>query len=263
MSECYSSTAPRSQARSRRAGEADGDGGAQLFRRALARAHGQGAVSPSAACLPVCAAPAWRCYLVYQKGCSSRGYTNGNARAGGASVHPRAADVCSRQPTCCSAVHAQGATWGSHAQVREYRADVAKLRERAREAAAADSGGAAARAELGLGDDWAASNAGQRDRMLRSTERLEQTGDRIKQGRQQLLETEARPHTPAQRTQTMSRRSWGLAAVWLIVREGAPALAALCRVLGKPDRQAQGRRPAAVRGQCAVSCRPLQTWFHG
>jgi vesicle transport through interaction with t-SNAREs protein 1 len=88
------------------------------------------------------------------------------------------------------------------AQVREYKADVAKLRERAREAAAADSGGAAARAELGLGDDWAASNAGQRDRMLRSTERLEQTGDRIKQGRQQLLETEARSHTSAQRAQT-------------------------------------------------------------
>ncbi|KAK9841953.1 hypothetical protein WJX81_000808 [Elliptochloris bilobata] len=75
-------------------------------------------------------------------------------------------------------------------KVREYKADVAKLRSGAQKAAAADSGGAAARAELGLGDDWEASGPGQRDRMLQTTERLERTGERITQGRQQLLETE-------------------------------------------------------------------------
>lgn len=52
------------------------------------------------------------------------------------------------------------------------------------------SGGQAARAELGLGDDFYETSSGQRERMLQSTERLNKTGDRIRQGRQQLLETE-------------------------------------------------------------------------
>lgn len=59
------------------------------------------------------------------------------------------------------------------------------------------SGGQAARAELGLGDDFYDTSAGQRERMLQSTERLNKTGDRIRQGRQQLLETEVCP--PIQR----------------------------------------------------------------
>lgn len=53
-----------------------------------------------------------------------------------------------------------------------------------------ESGGAAARAELGLVDDYSSTSAGQRERMLKSTERLAKTGDRIQQGRAQLLETE-------------------------------------------------------------------------
>ena len=53
-----------------------------------------------------------------------------------------------------------------------------------------ESGGAAARAELGLGGNYSTSSAGQRDRMLGSTAKLQQTGERITQGRQQLLETE-------------------------------------------------------------------------
>ena len=57
-------------------------------------------------------------------------------------------------------------------------------------ASSAASGGQAARQELGLGDDFYATSSGQRERMLQSTERLSKTGDRIKQGRQQLLETE-------------------------------------------------------------------------
>lgn len=53
-----------------------------------------------------------------------------------------------------------------------------------------ESGGAAARAELGLGGDHSSSSAGQRERMLSATSKMQQTGDRITQGRQQLLETE-------------------------------------------------------------------------
>ncbi len=52
------------------------------------------------------------------------------------------------------------------------------------------AGGAAARMELGLGDDYYQTSSGQRERMLQTTERLGKTGDRIAQGRQQLMETE-------------------------------------------------------------------------
>jgi hypothetical protein len=48
------------------------------------------------------------------------------------------------------------------------------------------------RAELGLGDDYYQTSAGQRDRLLSATDRLGKTGERIQQGRQQLLETEVR-----------------------------------------------------------------------
>jgi hypothetical protein len=81
--------------------------------------------------------------------------------------------------------HSSGA-----AQVREYKADLAKLQESSKGAAASASGGAAARAELGLHDDYSQTSAGQRDRLLQTTEKLGRTGDRITQGRQQLLETE-------------------------------------------------------------------------
>lgn len=46
------------------------------------------------------------------------------------------------------------------------------------------------RAELGLGDDYYQTSAGQRERLLQATDRLDRTTDRIQQGRQQLLETE-------------------------------------------------------------------------
>ncbi|GAB4817816.1 hypothetical protein N2152v2_004862 [Parachlorella kessleri] len=73
------------------------------------------------------------------------------------------------------------------AKVKEYKGDLAKLREDAKKAAAS---GADTRAELGLGDDYYQTSAGQRERLLQSTDRLEKTGSRIQQGRQQLLETE-------------------------------------------------------------------------
>ena len=61
-------------------------------------------------------------------------------------------------------------------------------------ASSSTSGGQAARQELGLGDDFYATSSGQRERMLQSTEKMNRTGDRIKQGRQQLLETEVSTH---------------------------------------------------------------------
>lgn len=56
------------------------------------------------------------------------------------------------------------------------------------------TGGAAARAELGLADNYYDTSAGQRERMLKTTEKLDKTGDRISQGRAQLAETEASLH---------------------------------------------------------------------
>ena len=75
-------------------------------------------------------------------------------------------------------------------QVREYKADLAKLQESAKAAGSAASGGAAARAELGLVDDYSQTSAGQRERLLQTTDKMGRTGERITQGRQQLLETE-------------------------------------------------------------------------
>lgn len=77
-------------------------------------------------------------------------------------------------------------------QVREYKADLAKLQESSKAAAGAASGGPSARAELGLSDDYSQTSAGQRDRLLQTTEKMSRTGERITQGRQQLLETEVR-----------------------------------------------------------------------
>lgn len=75
-------------------------------------------------------------------------------------------------------------------KVKEYKADLAALKADTKKVSAAAAPGAAARAELGLGDDYYSTSAGQRERMLASTERLNKTGARIQQGQQQLLETE-------------------------------------------------------------------------
>ena len=81
-------------------------------------------------------------------------------------------------------------------QVREYKADLAKLQESAKAAGSAASGGAAARAELGLVDDYSQTSAGQRERLLQTTDKMGRTGERITQGRQQLLETEVSTFLP-------------------------------------------------------------------
>eukprot|EP00883_Tetradesmus_obliquus_P012311 jgi/Sobl393_1/5154/SZX67987.1 len=76
-------------------------------------------------------------------------------------------------------------------KVREYKADLASLREQLKQAAAGGgSEDAAARAELGLGDNYYSTSAGQRDRMLAATERMQKTSDRLQVGKQQLAETE-------------------------------------------------------------------------
>ncbi|PRW58605.1 alkaline phosphatase isoform A [Chlorella sorokiniana] len=75
-------------------------------------------------------------------------------------------------------------------KVKEYKADLAALKEKARRGAAGAGGGPDARAELGLAGDYYQTSAGQRDRLLTATDRLNKTSDRIQQGRQQLHETE-------------------------------------------------------------------------
>lgn len=85
-------------------------------------------------------------------------------------------------PACPVPPAAFTAAQGPHSQLRGYWMQ--------------ESGGAAARAELGLGGDYSTSSAGQRERMLGATGKLQQTGDRIAQGRQQLLETEVSASGP-------------------------------------------------------------------
>lgn len=77
-------------------------------------------------------------------------------------------------------------------KTKEYKADLAKLKEDARRASGGSGAGASAdtRAELGLAGDYFQTSAGQRDRLLTATDRINKTGERIQQGRQQLLETE-------------------------------------------------------------------------
>jgi len=75
-------------------------------------------------------------------------------------------------------------------RVRDYRADLANLKSEIGKAAASTPGGAAARAELGLGSDLMDTSQAQRDRLLTTTDRLQDQGGRIKQGRQQLLQAE-------------------------------------------------------------------------
>lgn len=76
------------------------------------------------------------------------------------------------------------------AKVKEYKADLASLRGQLQQASAAAGAGDLARAELGLAGDYYSTAAGQRDRMLASTERLQKTSERLQVGKQQLAETE-------------------------------------------------------------------------
>ncbi|EFJ49805.1 Qb-SNARE, VTI1-family [Volvox carteri f. nagariensis] len=82
-------------------------------------------------------------------------------------------------------------------KVKEYKADLASLREQLTKArTAAGSEYDAARAELsqnisqGLGIDYASSSQAQRDRMLSASAKLEQSNDRLQTGKKLLAETE-------------------------------------------------------------------------
>eukprot|EP00775_Hariotina_reticulata_P010085 gene10085-10240_t len=75
-------------------------------------------------------------------------------------------------------------------KVKEYKADLQSLKEQLKQAAAGLSDSDAARAELGLGDSYYSTSAGQRERMLAATERMQKTSDRLQVGKQQLAETE-------------------------------------------------------------------------
>eukprot|EP00891_Asterochloris_glomerata_P001854 jgi/Astpho2/1854/fgenesh1_pm.00038_%23_13_t len=75
-------------------------------------------------------------------------------------------------------------------KVKDYQADLRKISDDFKQAQGGAGGGAAARAELGLSDNYYDTSAGQRERMLKSTEKMDKTTDRIAQGRQQLAETE-------------------------------------------------------------------------
>ncbi|KAG2438923.1 hypothetical protein HYH02_010717 [Chlamydomonas schloesseri] len=76
-------------------------------------------------------------------------------------------------------------------KVKEYKADLASLKEQLQKARSTTSDFEAGRAELGLGMDYASSSAAQRDRMLSATAKLEQSDERLKQGKALLAETEA------------------------------------------------------------------------
>lgn len=75
-------------------------------------------------------------------------------------------------------------------KVKEYRADISKLKDDVKRASTASFLESDARAELGLSDSYYETSAGQRERLLSATDRLSKTSERIQQGRRQLLETE-------------------------------------------------------------------------
>mmetsp|Transcript_6481 Transcript_6481/g.20160 ORF Transcript_6481/g.20160 Transcript_6481/m.20160 type:complete len:226 (-) Transcript_6481:327-1004(-) len=75
-------------------------------------------------------------------------------------------------------------------KVREYKADLASLREQLRAASIASPVGDAARAELGLASDYYSTTAGQREKMLTATQRLEKSSARLTDARQMLAQAE-------------------------------------------------------------------------
>ena len=80
------------------------------------------------------------------------------------------------------------------AKLREYKTELARLKRDAATAAKAASSARSDRAQLLAGaeldDMHAPTSHGQRERMLHSTQRLDQTGDRIREGKRALLDTE-------------------------------------------------------------------------
>ncbi|KXZ49317.1 hypothetical protein GPECTOR_22g911 [Gonium pectorale] len=75
-------------------------------------------------------------------------------------------------------------------KVKEYKADLASLKEQLTKARSTAGDFESARAELGLGMDYASSSQAQRDRMLSGTAKLEQSNERLQTGKKLLAETE-------------------------------------------------------------------------
>mmetsp|Transcript_34060 Transcript_34060/g.75515 ORF Transcript_34060/g.75515 Transcript_34060/m.75515 type:complete len:227 (-) Transcript_34060:123-803(-) len=71
-------------------------------------------------------------------------------------------------------------------KVKEYKADLANLKESLKKSASAAPIGDAARAELGLGGDYYSTSAAQRDRMLSATQRMEKTTQNLEWAKNQL-----------------------------------------------------------------------------
>ncbi|KAG1679777.1 hypothetical protein FOA52_012688 [Chlamydomonas sp. UWO 241] len=76
------------------------------------------------------------------------------------------------------------------AKIKEYKMDLSGLREQLKTAAAASPVGEAARAELGLGADYYSTTAGQREKMLSATQRLEKSSNRLSDARVHLAQAE-------------------------------------------------------------------------
>mmetsp|Transcript_19697 Transcript_19697/g.34013 ORF Transcript_19697/g.34013 Transcript_19697/m.34013 type:complete len:223 (+) Transcript_19697:131-799(+) len=74
--------------------------------------------------------------------------------------------------------------------VKNYKADLAGLKDQVKKTAAAIPQGDAARAELGLGGEYGTTSTTNRDRMLTATQRMEQTNGMLAHGREQLAQTE-------------------------------------------------------------------------
>ena len=89
-------------------------------------------------------------------------------------------------------------------KLREYKADLSKLKSDAKKSTSTNSD-LSNRAELGLvGDNWSASSAAQRERLLATTDRINRAGDNIRQSKQTLLETEVSPENESQGKRTFN-----------------------------------------------------------
>eukprot|EP00210_Caulerpa_lentillifera_P008483 g8092.t2 len=75
------------------------------------------------------------------------------------------------------------------AKIRDYKLDLQNLRDRLKGASRGGTASESTRKDLGVGSSYASTTT-QRDEMLKATQQANQTSERLKHGRQQLLETE-------------------------------------------------------------------------
>eukprot|EP00210_Caulerpa_lentillifera_P003590 g3425.t1 len=77
------------------------------------------------------------------------------------------------------------------AKVRDYKRDLQSLKDQLKGASrTAAPSGESARKDLGLGSEYFSTTSTQRDQMLKATEQANRSTERLRYGRQQLLETE-------------------------------------------------------------------------